>query len=581
MSKKNPTFSDIFKPIENVYKERERQERIRIREENLRIKEENKRILAENEMIVSEKNNHIKSYIEDIENIIINTNFNSFNYESYYKSKMTPLKLNDYISVPFPSEKDLRKKIGCKKERKIIEKIFKKRKIERIEKGNLFEKEWEEAIKEYEQNEKINRQRYNNYKEREIKKNDDENKEIRERMEKFINCDEKEIYDVFKYLYNNYHQPSGGGISSVDFLYNKECKKATISLGFINSDDLLDVKYYIFLKTKNIAKPVFFTITEKENMYEQIVFNSIVSFVATTMLSFSKVIDEVIVNAYVNKINTATGSYEDFYFVSAKLKKEDIPFNSISRIDGKSFLDSKGAKYILPLTKTKKIIPYSFDKENLLNSINEDISGIDFERISKQLLEKNGFEDVNVTKASGDYGADVIAYKDGVKYAIQCKKYSSKVGVNAVQEVIASKSMYKCHVGVVLTNNYFTPNAKKLAEENGVLLWDVEKLQNLISNSGLDGQNKMNKIEYNTDENDNSDIQKYYYAENEKKECETNEVIGEETIEDEERKKLEEKMDDFSLDDWEKEAVRTDGWEPEDFEEEELMEDDYYYDDER
>lgn len=78
---------------------------------------------------------------------------------------------------------------------------------------------------------------------------------------------------------------------------------------------------------------------------------------------------------------------------------------------------------------------------------------------TKALLEKNGFEKVVVTQASGDYGADIIAYKDSIKYAIQCKKYSSKVGVRAVQEVIASKSMYKCHVGVVLTNNYFTPNA--------------------------------------------------------------------------------------------------------------------------
>ena len=295
------------------------------------------------------------------------------------------------------------------------------------------------------------------------------------------------------------------------------------------------------------------------------------------MLSFSKVIDEVIVNAYVNKVNTATGSNEDFYFVSVKLKNGDIPFNSISRIDGKSFLDSKGAKYSLPLTKTKKIIPYSFDKENLLNTINEDISGIDFEKISKQILEKNGFIDVNVTKASGDYGADVIAYKDGIKYAIQCKKYSSKVGVSAVQEVIASKSMYKCHVGVVLTNNYFTPNAKKLAEENGVLLWDVEKLQSLISNSDLDDQGRMNTINYNDhlidEDNELESDEKAFEFNNNLEEYELKDKI--ENVD----TKLEDEMNLYELEEWEREEVRNGNYDPESFEEEELEEDDYHFED--
>ena len=125
----------------------------------------------------------------------------------------------------------------------------------------------------------------------------------------------------------------------------------------------------------------------------------------------------------------------------------------------------------------------TLDKDLSLETIDKEMDGFEFERFCGDLLTGNGFSKITVTQASSDYGADVIAYKDGVKYAIQCKKYSSPVGISAVQEVIASKSMYDCHVAVVLTNNCFTSSATNLAEKNGVLLWGREKLKAMMKNS--------------------------------------------------------------------------------------------------
>lgn len=119
-----------------------------------------------------------------------------------------------------------------------------------------------------------------------------------------------------------------------------------------------------------------------------------------------------------------------------------------------------------------------------ITNIDDDMDGFDFEKYSAKLLSANGFEKVEVTQCSNDYGVDVIAYKDDIKYAIQCKKYTSPVGIKAVQEVIGSKSMNGCHVGVVLTNNTFTKSAKELAEKNNVLLWDRRKLMEMIKNLG-------------------------------------------------------------------------------------------------
>ena len=42
--------------------------------------------------------------------------------------------------------------------------------------------------------------------------------------------------------------------------------------------------------------------------------------------------------------------------------------------------------------------------------------------------------------------------------------------------------MNDCHVAVVLTNNFFTSSAKELAKKNNVLLWDRNKLKELINN---------------------------------------------------------------------------------------------------
>lgn len=109
------------------------------------------------------------------------------------------------------------------------------------------------------------------------------------------------------------------------------------------------------------------------------------------------------------------------------------------------------------------------------------MDGISFEKYCASVLKANRFTNINVTKASGDYGADIVAVKDQIKYAIQCKRSVTPIGNKAVQEVIASRSVYNCHVGAVLTNNYFTNSAKVLAKKNNILLWDRNDLLKMSS----------------------------------------------------------------------------------------------------
>ena len=110
----------------------------------------------------------------------------------------------------------------------------------------------------------------------------------------------------------------------------------------------------------------------------------------------------------------------------------------------------------------------------------DNMDGHEFENFCATLLKQNGFKNVSVTKGSGDQGIDVLATKDDIKYGIQCKCYSSEVGNKAVQEAFSGKTFYNRHVGVVLTNNYFTASAKELAEKNGIILWDRKQLLKMI-----------------------------------------------------------------------------------------------------
>ena len=71
-------------------------------------------------------------------------------------------------------------------------------------------------------------------------------------------------------------------------------------------------------------------------------------------------------------------------------------------------------------------------RHNRRTGFMDEMEGHDFEFFCAELLEQQGFMDVEVTRGSGDFGVDILAEKDGVTYAVQCKRYNSPVGVEAV-----------------------------------------------------------------------------------------------------------------------------------------------------
>ena len=164
-------------------------------------------------------------------------------------------------------------------------------------------------------------------------------------------------------------------------------------------------------------------------------------------------------------------------------KKQEIKNSYTMNIDFETLYDSTFKVKIWEGEKIEK------DYTEISQTLNYDnMEGHDFEYFCAEILKKNDYKNVEVTQGSGDQGIDIIAYKDGVKYGIQCKCYSSDIGNKAVQEAFSGSKFYDCHVPVVLTNRFFTKSAKELAQKNNVLLWDRDYLDKLIESADSDSE---------------------------------------------------------------------------------------------
>ena len=120
---------------------------------------------------------------------------------------------------------------------------------------------------------------------------------------------------------------------------------------------------------------------------------------------------------------------------------------------------------ITRLQRKKRMRPHPVDE----------MEGIEFEHFLAKHFESQGFT-VTVTQPGHDFGADLIIERDGVKTAVQAKRYEANISISAVQEVFTAAAYYDCDNSLVITNSYYTASAKTLAEKIGVELWDRDVL---------------------------------------------------------------------------------------------------------
>ena len=112
-------------------------------------------------------------------------------------------------------------------------------------------------------------------------------------------------------------------------------------------------------------------------------------------------------------------------------------------------------------------------KSGILNV--DEMTGRQFEEYLRVLFRERGYQ-VQLTPATGDYGADLILSAKDQKIVVQAKRYKKNVGLKAVQEISTAKNHFNADECWVVTNSYYTEPAKKLAASNRVRLVDRELL---------------------------------------------------------------------------------------------------------
>jgi restriction system protein len=125
-----------------------------------------------------------------------------------------------------------------------------------------------------------------------------------------------------------------------------------------------------------------------------------------------------------------------------------------------------------------KLLYEEHERRRLARSGIADVDAMDgrtFEVFLSTLFQREGY-DTKLTRYRGDYGADLVIERGGVRTAVQAKCWKKNVGIKAVQEAVAAGAMYDCSRALVVANREFTAQARALAQANGVELWGREVL---------------------------------------------------------------------------------------------------------
>ena len=179
--------------------------------------------------------------------------------------------------------------------------------------------------------------------------------------------------------------------------------------------------------------------------------------------------------------------------------KEDITWKNVEILSAPVFgdwslVEINGLSLLFNTEEAQKV-SYMYDVHNAnmseivqnqyqmaYDDINS-LSGVEFERLCKRLLENMGFA-VETTKTTGDGGIDLIAYNSqpllSGKYIIQCKRYTGSVGEPVIRDLYGVITSERANKGILMTSGTFTKQAQLFAQEKPIELIDGVKLRDLL-----------------------------------------------------------------------------------------------------
>jgi hypothetical protein len=107
------------------------------------------------------------------------------------------------------------------------------------------------------------------------------------------------------------------------------------------------------------------------------------------------------------------------------------------------------------------------------------MDGLEFEAAVADLLCLLNFTDVQRT-GRFDKGADILAVRNGQRIAVQVKRWSTAVTIDAVRQLADGMHRYECPQGLLVTNSFLTTPAVECAKDWKIEVWDRFKLADFL-----------------------------------------------------------------------------------------------------
>lgn len=177
-------------------------------------------------------------------------------------------------------------------------------------------------------------------------------------------------------------------------------------------------------------------------------------------------------------INSSWNNYLDDYYNSKIKPYFDGIIDQIPEENFVSFETTK-SNFIFWLAMNKNTIQCATHKNlNAYIELNRqeqkgstlDISGREYESKIASLINSETSWSAELTKATGDQGADLLLTKGPIQIVIQTKYHKASIGNSAVQEAYAAQKHYRADMAFVVSNSGFTKSAEDLAHSTGVKL---------------------------------------------------------------------------------------------------------------
>ncbi|WP_217558082.1 restriction endonuclease [Paenibacillus sp. GbtcB18] len=116
----------------------------------------------------------------------------------------------------------------------------------------------------------------------------------------------------------------------------------------------------------------------------------------------------------------------------------------------------------------------------------------EFEQAIANLYKKLGY-DVQLTPYVNDGGKDIIAWKNGKKYLIECKKYGpdKKIGRPLLQKLFAAMTEEKAYKGIFVATCYFTDSAYEYGKKYNISCISFSTLSKMLTEAIPDSEKEV------------------------------------------------------------------------------------------